>query len=254
MAAIEQFNSRHYEQSYGGRRAVRIYRVDSSGDPVVAALDPQLPVRGEAYPGDPTLIVVDIFGDRSPTSLNECTFQVRYGTMGFHAPSPREVDDPASVEEQLEIGTSVVTMTNDRNGLPIGPFEMEGRRGVPVEVPYTRLTITRWESGPDEMLILNMTPSVNDATWRHRDAGCWLFRGAFMEQCQPGKYQATYTFDLQLAPKTSMGDPIYPPTDGWWGWKWCWYDRDFADVSLPVDGTPHVAEVYDESDFDLLGL
>lgn len=138
----------------------------------------------------------------------------------------------------------------------------DGVEGVDITVPQYEFSETHYFSDAAvtqayKLALFNLTGRVNLATFRGFDAGECLFLGA--NGSKRGDEQWAITFNFACSPNltgVSVGDITGIDKDGW-DYLWVRYE-DFEDtlaielVSRP--SSAHVAKVYQDGDFDNLGI
>jgi len=263
MPIIEQYESRGWSQSYGKDTRFLVYVIDS-GDPDIAAADPDLPVIGDLWPLDSNLICVDRSVLRVAPTHCQCvaTFAPRVQEERFSCPT-----------EQVTIDASLDRDDEGRHKA-IGPFRNQQPQGVNVlRSTYKTLQIIRWETDFDENALARMVGKVNDKFWRGWPGttdnppgmlegpgvtGFWLIADISIASSRPLTFgapgssdtiqlaQISYTFLLSTAIQS-------PETDGWGpGWLWTWYKRD--NENQAIRGDPQIATIYEDTNFDVLNL
>jgi len=273
------------QASGGAGQIERHYKIPGVPDPV-DALD-YGPAFGEQYPGRESLVVLGKSAE--PMDESMCELTVTYGvpSRSGGAQDSWELDMTAGTERITQVKKEDHQTHYDYTGLrPPGATLTVGTAiglngddvdGVDIYTPKGSLSITEWKSSSEitddyQRLLMDKAGTMNESTfgpWIAKEA---LFIGAVISNTEGERVRVTFKF-LISRKQTGIKFDVFKATGAnkteisvdKEGWDYLWTrtaKRLERESSLPearsrtVTGIldVHVAQVYDTSDFSLLGV
>lgn len=287
----ELFEDQSYAIGANGKERKRIFQVIGADEPEDAATATGIPVRGEAYSGDSTLLATNIEAQADGRDdIHKVTVTYTRPSGGGGKPETPDEDDEwwtldlggqtvniqAAYSQTAYGGTAkdvdvlVGVQIDDKNP---AQFEIQG---VDVYAPAGTLTVTTWKDPADLATLISNTKTeygkYNSSTYYGFAAGELLFVGARIVNRIQGTEQelAEVEFVFSYSPNKAQADlPTFTDQDGnafnitsgKKGWQYLWImpvvssnEGSTADeIVLRTQGA-YVADVYKSSTFSGLGL
>ncbi len=266
----ERIQSRAVTRTSNGSKVKRVYHVNND-DPEWVLYSGLLPAHLEPHPSLPNLFVDEVTVEPPVQDGVTCRVIVIYKEWPLGL-------TPASENWSWDIGAESQLITSVPNssyaahypaasdvGLAIGS-DGEQTAGVSVYRPTLTITVSKiWGYLIPEvrLLVELMTSTTNVGPWMDYDPGEVLFNGVKFRRQTDGTILATYGFRVSrwVGPQTIELFDTSTVVINPWPHDYVWYrfldqKQDTGVEKIVQRGiqSVHVNQVYNESDFHLLGL